>query len=244
MVVKNVAGLDMAKLLIGSLGTLAAIAVVNFKLAPLPVAERSFLLPFGTLDEAIRVRNSILRSYLQPEALDLLSPEAAAPLGRRDWTLAIQAGGNQAAISRYEREIAEFGDGVALEGGDERELWDRVRDFAPRFCQTNPTGAVARASCKLSELGEVLRTTSGPAIARAGSGVVYAGFPDVAAAAAWAGEAARRGWKAVVEYSPPELKQDIELWPAPGQDLEVMLRIKKMFDPERLLNRGRYYRHF
>ena len=34
MVVKNVAGLDMGKLMIGSFGTLAAIAVVNFKLAP------------------------------------------------------------------------------------------------------------------------------------------------------------------------------------------------------------------
>ena len=34
MVVKNVAGLDMAKLMIGSFGTLAAIAVVNFKLIP------------------------------------------------------------------------------------------------------------------------------------------------------------------------------------------------------------------
>src|SRR5215208_4119851 len=34
MVVKNVAGLDMAKLMIGSFGTLAGIAVVNFKLAP------------------------------------------------------------------------------------------------------------------------------------------------------------------------------------------------------------------
>src|ERR1017187_536797 len=36
MVVKNVAGLDMSKLMIGSFGTLAAIAVVNFKLIPQP----------------------------------------------------------------------------------------------------------------------------------------------------------------------------------------------------------------
>ena len=47
MVVKNVAGLDMAKLMIGSFGTLAAIAVVNFKLQPMPEVERSFLLPFA-----------------------------------------------------------------------------------------------------------------------------------------------------------------------------------------------------
>ena len=46
MVVKNVAGLDMAKLMIGSFGTLAAIAVVNFKLLPMPEIERSFLLPY------------------------------------------------------------------------------------------------------------------------------------------------------------------------------------------------------
>ena len=53
MVVKNVAGLDMAKLMIGSFGTLAAIAVVNFKLQPAPETERSFLLPFDSLSGAI-----------------------------------------------------------------------------------------------------------------------------------------------------------------------------------------------
>src|SRR6202035_1286783 len=46
MVVKNVAGLDMSKLLIGSFGTLAAITVVNFKLLPMPEVERTFLLCF------------------------------------------------------------------------------------------------------------------------------------------------------------------------------------------------------
>ncbi len=54
MVVKNVAGLDMGKLMIGSFGTLAAIAVVNFKLTPVPDVERSFLLPFDSVAAAIR----------------------------------------------------------------------------------------------------------------------------------------------------------------------------------------------
>ena len=57
MVVKNVAGLDMAKLMIGSFGTLAAIAVVNFKLQPMPEVERSFLLPFDSAAAAIAARN-------------------------------------------------------------------------------------------------------------------------------------------------------------------------------------------
>ncbi len=57
MVVKNVAGLDMAKLMIGSFGTLAAIAVVNFKLAPMPEVERSFLLAFESLEAANAARD-------------------------------------------------------------------------------------------------------------------------------------------------------------------------------------------
>src|SRR4029077_15887594 len=74
MVVKNVAGLDMAKLMIGSFGTLAAIAVVNFKLMPAPEGERSFLLPFDSIEAAMAVRNRILQSPLQPAAIDLLNP--------------------------------------------------------------------------------------------------------------------------------------------------------------------------
>src|SRR5437660_3359699 len=78
MVVKNVAGLDMGKLMIGSFGTLAAIAVVNFKLLPMPQVERMFLMSFDTLDAAIAVRGRILKSVLQPAAIDLLNPPAAA----------------------------------------------------------------------------------------------------------------------------------------------------------------------
>src|ERR1039457_1560165 len=94
MVVKNVAGLDMAKLMIGSFGTLAAIAVVNFKLVPAPEAEQSFLLPFRSLDEAIAARNQVLASPLQPVAIDLLNPAAARSFGGDRWLLAVRAAGN------------------------------------------------------------------------------------------------------------------------------------------------------
>ena len=106
MVVKNVAGLDMAKLMIGSFGTLAAIAVVNFKVLPMPEVERSFLLPFDSLAAAIAARNGILKGQLQPSAIDLLNPAAAASLGKSTWLLALRAGGNAAAVDRYERELA------------------------------------------------------------------------------------------------------------------------------------------
>src|SRR5689334_17583676 len=108
MVVKNVAGLDMGKLMIGSFGTLAAIAVVNFKLIPGPAVERSFLMPFESLHAAIEARNGILKGALQPAAIDLLNPQAGAGVGNRTWLLAMRCAGNIAAVERYERELAAY----------------------------------------------------------------------------------------------------------------------------------------
>ncbi len=61
MVVKNVAGLDMGKAMIGSFGTLAAIAVINFKVIPEPPYERTFRFSYDGLEEAIAARDAILR---------------------------------------------------------------------------------------------------------------------------------------------------------------------------------------
>src|SRR6266700_3490495 len=96
MVVKNVAGLDMGKLMIGSFGTLAAIAVVNFKLQPMPQVERLFLLSFDKLDGAVAARNRILKSVLQPAAIDVLNPMAAGQLNHKGYILAVETGGSKA----------------------------------------------------------------------------------------------------------------------------------------------------
>jgi glycolate oxidase FAD binding subunit len=55
MVVKNVSGYDMSKLYVGSFGTLAAIAQVNFKTLPLPQRSRALIaaLPENTRSRAV-----------------------------------------------------------------------------------------------------------------------------------------------------------------------------------------------
>ncbi len=241
MVVKNVAGLDMAKLMIGSFGTLAAVAVVNFKLAPAPEFERSFLLAFDTLPGAIAARDRILASPLQPAAVDLLNRAAAGPLGAAPWLLAVRAAGSPAAAARYERELAKLADWAAFEGPAQRDLWEHIEEFTPRFLQRNPDGAVVRASCTLKGLEEAAASFEGPALARAGSGVCYGYFEESAAAAVWLAGAVSRGWKAVIEFAPEERKRALDLWPAPGPDFETMKRLKGLFDPSNLLNRGRLY---
>jgi glycolate oxidase FAD binding subunit len=242
MVVKNVAGLDMAKLMIGSFGTLAAITSVNFKLQPMPEMERSFLVPFDSLSAAVTIRDRVLRSQLQPAAIDLLSPGAAAGIGLKHWALALRVGGNAAAVDRYEREFAQLGDTRAFENDNQRALWRHVEEFTPAFLASHEDGAVVRASCTLKELETVMASLPGAAIARAGSGVVYGYFERFGIAAEWLTGAARLGWKAVVEFASDERRRNAELWPLPGGDLEIMKRVKRMFDPSNLLNRGRLYR--
>jgi glycolate oxidase FAD binding subunit len=241
MVVKNVAGLDIAKLMIGSFGTLAAIAVVNFKVIPAPEAERSFLLPFASLAKAIAARNLILNSPLQPSAIDLLNPAAGATLGNRAWLLAVRVGGNPAVIDRCEKELSRFAEALAFDKERQEVLWRHIENFTLQFLDKAPDGTVVRASCTLKVLEEVVESFDGPAVARAGSGVCYGYFEYSVAAAAWIAAAVQRGWKAVVEFSPEGKKYELDLWPAPGGDLELMRRVKSLFDPKNYLNRGRLY---
>jgi glycolate oxidase FAD binding subunit len=242
MVVKNVAGLDMAKLMIGSFGTLAAIAAVNFKLQPAPETERSFLLPFDSLPDALAASSRILASVLQPAAVDLLNPAAGVAFGHRAWLLAVRAGGSAASVNRYHYELAHIAGRLAVENPCPATLWRDVESFAPRFLDRYPGGAVVRASCTLKELEGVLASFEGPALARAGSGVCYGYFEQSEGAASWLSAAVGRGWNTVIEYAPEERKHSLELWPSPGGDLEIMRRVKLLFDPANLLNRGRLYR--
>jgi glycolate oxidase FAD binding subunit len=227
MVVKNVAGLDMGKLMIGSFGTLAAIGVVNFKVLPLPEGSRTFIQRFRSLDEAVAARDAVLQSVLQPVALDLLNPAASEVLELDGWSLVLKALGSPAVLHRY---AAELRAAEAVDGEPERTLWEAIREFTPRWLAANPDSIVVRRSVRLSGVGEAMRTAAGPAVARAGSGVVYLYDSDPPS-----------GRGSVVEFAPQSYRDREVLWPEPGSDFDLMTQVKKLFDPGMLLNKGRLY---
>src|SRR3954454_16702029 len=102
MVVKNVAGLDMGKMMIGSFGTLAAITSVNFRVHALPEATQTFLYtstdPEIIMDKHHRV---VRKTQLRPTSIDILSPSAAARVNENGFVLAIRAAGSPAVLARY-----------------------------------------------------------------------------------------------------------------------------------------------
>jgi glycolate oxidase FAD binding subunit len=70
-VVKNVAGYDLARLVCGSEGRLALIARASLRLHPLPKVARTIAVE---TDDAPALVARLLRSQLQPSALDVLHP--------------------------------------------------------------------------------------------------------------------------------------------------------------------------
>jgi glycolate oxidase FAD binding subunit len=197
MVVKNVAGLDMAKLMIGSFGTLAAIATVNFKVFPEPAASRTFVIEFSTAAEAFAERDRIMNSVLQPSAIDIVN-------WPRGFRLLIRAAGNKLVLDRYARELPR----AEVMGDD---AWDAICEFSNRYLAENPCARIVPLSMPLSNMRAAAETLDVPFVARAGSGVIYAHY-----------------------------LKDAPETPLTG-DFATMTKVKEMFDPERLLNRGRLY---
>ncbi len=74
-VVKNVAGFDIAKLLTGSLGTLAVITELAFRLHPLPPASATVVLESRSVDELCAFASAIGRLQVTPSVVDLHWPE-------------------------------------------------------------------------------------------------------------------------------------------------------------------------
>jgi glycolate oxidase FAD binding subunit len=246
MVVKNVAGLDMGKLMIGSFGTLAAIATLNFKLLPIPTVSRTLLFPFEDLKAAATLYDAVMKAGLSPVAADLLNPILSVQFGLKNFILALQFGGNQAVIERCVREsmtlIPDPETVRGLSGDEEQRFWTGIAAITPRHLEKFRDGVVARVSTPISGSFDALGTVEGAGHAMAASGVVRAWFSRPDAASRWLQICLKRGWKGVIECAGENVdRAGLALWPAPGGDFEIMKRVKTMFDPDGLLNRGRLF---
>lgn len=245
MVVKNVAGLDMSKLMIGSFGTLAAITSVNFRVHSMPPRTETFLFTVGSLEEALEWRRALRAGPLQPIACDLLSPGAASRLGRRGLLIAVLAAGSERALNRYR---VAWPEAERIAGGTARALWSGIREMFPECMRAEPSGLVVKVSTTLTDMARAWRELRDEdiTVGRFLSGVTWTFTRDTSPAAALLAGWAGRGWQAVVAYASHEFRSGQTLWHIPedpaGQNaFEAMKKVKHLFDPQQILNRGRLY---
>ncbi|MDA0205938.1 MAG: FAD-binding oxidoreductase [Acidobacteria bacterium] len=247
MVVKNVTGLDMAKLMIGSFGTLATIATVNFKVLPKPVAVSTFVFSGDSLASIIKLRTRIIASQLQPVALDLVSGSGVADVaGAKRYRLIAEAHGNASTVTRYEKEYGEFAqaeavDFIGLDGPAADQLWNDVREFSSSWIAAHPEGGILRVSTAPSALADTIQLCEGSSVSRAALGVTYVGCSDGEELKQQLNRLRSQGVRTLVEHASAAAKQELEQWTAPDSSLAVMQRLKNELDPQALLNPGRLF---
>ena len=246
MVVKNVTGLDMGKLMIGSFGTLAVMASANFKIFPRPEASVTFQFRASSIETLLGFRDAILKGVLQPMAADWLDPQAAASAGcGTTHLLLVEASGNVAATKRFEQAFKELAlrEGAGVDMPD-AAVWEGVRETVPQWLAAHPDGAAIRASTVATRLGDLVRLASDAgcgAMLRAANATGHVLAPDLETARLAVARLREQGFRATLEAASNEVKSALDAWVVGDREFEVMQRIKADFDPLQLLNRGRLY---
>jgi glycolate oxidase FAD binding subunit len=181
-VVKNVAGYDLMKLMIGSYGTLGVIVSANFKLFPLPQQTMTCMCEFGSSAQLFQFRDHLLKSPLsllaaevvspaaveyltdiEPRNPDSWAPDAIADPSKRSWQLALRFSGSDRVLARCRKDL---GDSVATEltGSEENNYWAKLRAFESRVIKRHRNAMVFHVEVPIAESQSMVEAAQQAAI--------------------------------------------------------------------------------
>jgi glycolate oxidase FAD binding subunit len=264
-VVKNVAGYDMTKLYLGSLGTLGVTVEASLKVTPRPGVQETWATVCPSSLQAVRLALDADSRGLRLGRLTVAGPLGpdgplpAAKLDGRGYAVLAFALGTQAAVDRSLQELDTLASdhGLAAGGrlGSAKEAWDALEALATPVLADDVLliRGVLPSPRILSWLeriaGLAAKTGLTPALAaHVGAGCVFSrwhgpglgGERGRGLLAALSESAVGLGGAAVVEGCAVELKHHVDVWGRPRGDFALMRRLKEQFDPHGTLNPGRF----
>jgi glycolate oxidase FAD binding subunit len=266
--VKNVAGYDMTKLMIGSMGAIGIICEITFRITPRPDAQATLLFPFSSLAQAAGFLKKLLHSKYYPACLELINAKMAADLKetsalKANYVAAVALDGIEEWVVRLKKDLSEMGkqegaSGAAVLTADaHQDFWVAYRDVADSLAKTQSSLVALKANFALAKVPEMvgafesaLKESGFEAdlFCSAGNGVLRGVFPlgadKGAQAAALIGrltaEAVKNGGNLIVEQAPTAVKEKVSVWGQTRSDAVVVRRIKEQLDPAGIMNPGRY----
>lgn len=244
IVVKNVAGYDLSRLLTGSFGSLGVIITATFKLAPIPSVSRTLIVELSSLEVAEPVVAELASSALTPTALELIYGHGVTNLLVRFESVE-EAAAQQATEASII--VGERGACRIVEADDEAALWQR------HATHWDTGGTLVKMSCLPSELMETLAWLRDAADAsrlelavagRGGLGVLDVrlnGSLELQASliTELRGRFAVGRGSAVIRRGDVALRQMVDVWGSLGDGAKVMRAVKQRFDSRELLNTER-----
>ncbi|HEX4960022.1 MAG TPA: FAD-binding protein, partial [Thermoanaerobaculia bacterium] len=124
-VVKNAAGFDLPKLMVGSLGRLGVLAELTFKVFPAPETYATLALIYPDLTAALK---DVVRLSLSPLELHALDLEPAEPADA-GWRLWLRLGGLADALPARTERLRTFLSPVVAESVEDG-VWETVKELS------------------------------------------------------------------------------------------------------------------
>jgi len=256
-VVKNVAGYDLCKLYVGSFGTLAVIAEASFKLRALPPCKKTVVFYSRDAESLCSLVARITDSDVQPAAMELISPygEAPPPLDAEHFALALRFLNEAETVDWQVEEAARLGSGLrhtTLGRSDADEFWRAYHESetSPRAEFILKLSALpADLNALIADINRAMPRTR--LRAHAANGVVRL-HGDARERDGLKVEerlnklaevrrlARARGGQMLILRAPDEIKSQIDVWGEAGHTEGLMRALKEKFDPQKLLNPGRF----
>lgn len=238
-VVKNVAGYDLPKLLTGSMGTLAVITEATFRAHPLRRASQSLFFPFTDVTKANQFVLAVADSTLVPTAMQL----RASSVGETG--VDVRFDGVQAGIN------AQTASAISISGTPKYEeispdVW-RIRESLFDSDVDHVVVKISVLSTRIAEACNAAAQTfdSWKAVIQA-TGLGFARLQSASMETLGAKllafcEAVRNMDGTVVILDAPEpIRLATDVYGNANNSHTLMVRVKQQFDPNGILNRGRF----
>jgi glycolate oxidase FAD binding subunit len=239
MVVKNVAGYDLHKLMTGSFGTLGVIASVNFRLHPIEKSSRTWSTAPDNAAQIEAGLRALLDSQIVPTSVQIRT-------AGRQCILDVRVAATPQCLDEHAERLAKIFDPISLREADDA-VWQARQDLFDRgACALLKVSLLpARICAVLAEIGQHASTGAHISAVAQANGLMHvalkAGPEDIIAFIEHLRAPLRSSGGSVVALQlPSAMRGNFDVWSCDSNALPLMREIKRRFDPNRILNPGRF----
>ncbi|QDU49919.1 FAD-binding oxidoreductase [Gimesia panareensis] len=260
-VVKNVAGYDLGKMLVGSLGTLAVISQVSLNLRPKPECMQLVWFEFDSCKSVDQALEAIVTSGTRPTAVEYCNSKAARQIAAEsrielpmeNHVVCICYEGPENVVKWQAQQIIEEWQSFSplsvqiIEGTHAARLYHAFVEY-----QTSSDDPVTLKAMLLpSQMMSFIETATRLNIAiqaHAADGIVYGHLPDSASSLEDVNQIleqlnsvidSRTGYLTIYQCE-SDWSESLPLFCSPPAGWELMQQLKQALDPQQLLNSPRF----
>ena len=250
-------GLDLKRIVVGSMGTLGVISEVSFRAVPLPDRRQTVLLLGLAAEIAVEAMGDALAScpdvtgaiHLDANMVGRLANADLAAQGQAVTLLRLEAGSTPAigaALARLRDALASYGDLYELDDATSDALWYELRRTSFIASGDDPVWLIAVRPSRAAEVvAGIRRYMPVDAAYDWGGGLIWLSMPPSADAGT---SEIRRviaaiGGAATLVRARDEIRTLVDVFEPPDPAQETLRRrVKMAFDPGGMLNPGRLHR--